>query len=196
VRELARLARVSPSTALSASAQLARDGRIHRHRGADGSWIIQTSPAWRRQLRRDLVPRRSLRDELDRLRGLPVEIWVVEPEDLTRLGVRRRVPTFVLTTRRWAGRISIPVPVVTLEHGRILQHDRERLEPVHLLVALLKLDVLAARQLYTRLTPDPKLRRTLLRWIRQEGLRSAAQQARIPLWLPRGPKPTGQSKRR
>lgn len=194
VREIARLAHVSPSTALRISDALVASGTLERKvlKGkTKAGW--PADPRVVLELRKSELPKlkvafggfRSKAELLEYLAHLDGPVWVVDRYQLAAHGVTRRIPTFVVLPRSWVGRFKIPpdVPVAIFEHAGPLQRARgDRLPWLELFIALLKIDTLAARQYYEIMPAlKPQDRRTLLRRIREEGATDAAAKARISL---------------
>lgn len=183
LRELARFARIAPSSAHRIVNELVAEGLVVRQQTRGGVVVELVASQRRRIRRRYFVPPESDRQQLDDLASSNVELVVVDPKEVHALGVRRRVPTFVVTTARWAKAVSIPAPVVLLEHPHGLRQGR--LAEIELLLALLKLDPLAAAEAHAFIArkPDSRryLRRRLLKRIREEHLEKVASEAGIRL---------------
>lgn len=194
VRELARLAHVSPSTALRVSDELVEDGLLVRRRMTGKTKAGWTREPWHllelkkgeaRRIQLEYGTVRSTAEQLAYLGQLDAPVWVISRVELTRIGITRRVPTFVALPRTWLHRFKIPVPVAVFEEARPLELAVDHLPDLELLIALLKIDALAAGQLYGMLKLTKKDRVRLLRRMRVEDVRTAAEAARIPLDLRR-----------
>jgi len=184
LRELARFAGVSTSAVTRLLPELEQTGVLTRERSASGAMAIEVTRKGRRWLRlfypSDIE---SDEDQIQHLREVEAEVFVVHPKEVRAIGVRKAVPSFVVTTKRWAALLDIPLPVVLLEHPHALHRDV--LTDIELLVILVKHDPAAARQAYTAVAAKPDKRRyrrrRLLKRLREEHLEAAAVRAGIIL---------------
>ena len=200
VREIARLAHVSPSTALRVTDEFVDMGVLRRRKVTGRSKagfplttrvLFEVKKDWVPKLRVDYAPHQTKAELLEFLSNLDAPVWVIDHFMLSKRGITRRVPTFVVIARSWAHRFRFPrdLPVAIFEEARPLERTTQTELPwVDLLIALLKVDPLAARQLYDshrRSGISAKHRRTMLRRIRAEKLTEDAKAARIDLDLRR-----------
>jgi hypothetical protein len=194
VRDIARLAHVSPSTALRVTDQLVVQGILERKKVKGGTWkrypsrdrlFLQVKPSQLQAVKVAYGKNRSRAELLDYIAHLDAPIWLVTAQELASRGVTRRVKTFVVMPRSWVARFPLPhdLPVAVFERSRPLElATGVRLDWTNMLVALLKVDIVAASQFYDALAVvQLRERRTLLRRIHSEKLLDEAKRAKIDL---------------
>lgn len=153
IRELARLAAVSPASALRVVQQLEADDQV-RTRRVGNKRLVELSD---KQIETLPPPPMTPIADVERLRAARIPVKTISGRDLTALGWPMRMRSFAVVPRKWARRLSLDIPYVEFERERPLQW--RALRPEDVVVAMLHINPIAARAIYER----AKLNRRRLR---------------------------------
>jgi hypothetical protein len=178
VRDVAHLARVSPSSAHRAVAALAQAGRVRRRR-VRGDPRVYIERAGGRPTA--AAQPTSTKARLRQLSDLQAPVWVLHPEDFADYGIKRRLPPMVLIAERWLDRVEVaPLRYAIFKHSRPLELEGE-LPEVEVFIAMLQLEPTVAKEMWEAGVLKKTDPRRLRRRLRAEGLEGPAASVGVVL---------------